>query len=92
MTPENAQIIAIQALGWIAADEDLVTIFMGSTGCSVESLKAGLDDPVLLLSVLDFILMDDQWVIDFCKVAKLDPLQLKSVRGFFPGGNETHWT
>ena len=92
MTPENAKIIAIQALGWIAADEDLVTIFMGSTGCSVENLKAGLDDPVLLLSVLDFILMDDQWVIDFCKVAKLDPLQLKSVRGFFPGGSETHWT
>ena len=92
VTPENAQIIALQALGWLVADKDLVAIFMGSTGCSAESLKAGLDDPVLLRSVLDFILMEDQWVIDFCGFVGLDPFQLKSVRGFFPGGDETHWT
>ena len=92
MSPETAEIIALQALGWLVADEDLLAIFMGSTGCSAKSLKAGPDDPALLLSVLDFILMDDQWVVGFCKAVGLDPLQLKCVHGLFPGGNETHWT
>ena len=92
MTPETAEIIALQALGWLVADEDLLAVFISSTGSNAESLKAGLEDPAILLSVLDFILTDDQWVVDFCKSVGLDPFQLKSVRGIFPSANETHWT
>ena len=92
MTTETAEIIAVQALEWLVANEDLLKIFVDATGSTGESLKVGMDDPALLLSVLDFILMDDQWVIDFCKSIGLDPFKLQSVRGFLPTGNEIYWT
>ncbi len=92
MTPEAAQTIAIKALGWLIGNDELLFVFMGSTGTSVEDLKAGIEDPSLLVSVLDFILVEDRWVLDFCDFAGFDPHKLQSVRQALPGGEMVHWT
>ena len=46
MSPEQAQTIALQALGWLVANDDLCPIFLGSTGgawvvafCDAQGLK-----------------------------------------------------
>ena len=92
MTPEAAQVVAIQALGWLMGNNELLPVFMGSTGISAEDLKASLEDTSLLVSLMDFILMEDQWVLDFCDVAGFDPHKLQSVRHALPGGEMVHWT
>ena len=92
MTPEAAQVVAIQALGWLVGNNELLPVFMGSTGISAEDLKASLEDTSLLVSVMDFILMEDQRVLDFCEVAGFDPHKLQSVRHALPGGEMVHWT
>ena len=92
MTPEAAQVIAIQALGWLVGNDELLPVFMGSTGTSAEDLKARVEDTSLLLSVMDFIMLEDQWVLDFCDVAGFDPNKLQSVRHALPGGEMVHWT
>ena len=92
MTPEAAQVIAIQALGWLVGSNELLSVFMGSTGTSAEDLKASLEDTSFLVSVMDFILMEDQWVLDFCDVVGFDPHKLQSVRQALPGGEMVHWT
>ena len=92
MTPDAAQVIAIQALGWLVGNNELLPVFMGSTGTSAEDLKARVEDASLLVSVMDFILMEDEWVLDFCDVAGLDPHKLQSVRHALPGGEKVHWT
>ena len=92
MTPEAAQVVAIQALGWLMGNNELLPVFMGSTGISAEDLKAGLEDTSLLVSLMDFILMEDQWVLDFCDVSGFDPHKLQSVRHALPGGEMVHWT
>ena len=92
MTPDAAEVIAIQALGWLVRNDELLPVFMGSTGTSAEDLKASIEDTPLLVSVMDFILMEDQWVLDFCDVAGFDPHKLQSVRHALPGGEMVHWT
>ena len=92
MTPEAAQVIAIKAVGWLVSNDELLPVFMASTGTSAEDLKASLEDISLLVSVMDFILMEDQWVLDFCDVAGFDPHKLQSVRHALPGGEMVHWT
>ena len=92
MTPEAAQVVAIQALGWLVGNNELLPVFMESTGINAEDLKASLEDTSLLVSLMDFILMEDQWVLDFCDVSGFDPHKLQSVRHALPGGEMVHWT
>ena len=67
MTPSAAETIALAALGWLAAQDDLWPVFLGATGADAAavrlSVRAGAADAEFLAAVLDFILMDDAWVM-----------------------------
>ena len=39
MKQDAAETVALQALAWLAANEDLMPTFMGSTGASAEDLR-----------------------------------------------------
>ena len=45
MSPDTAETIALQALGWLVGNEDLCPTFLGATGSSVDDLKARATDP-----------------------------------------------
>ena len=92
MTPERAETIAIQALGWLAGQEDLFGVFLGSTGTSLTDVKTRAAEPEFLGSVLDFLLMDDAWVRSFCDEAGLAYDLPFQARQHLPGGGEVHWT
>jgi len=92
MSPELAQTIALKALGWIVTQDDLRDVFLGSTGGSAQDLAARAADPDLQASVLDFVTMDDAWVMAFCDANGLkyeEPLQ---ARYALPGAEQVHWT
>ena len=95
MTPlsrDSAEVVALEALGWLAGNEDLVGVFLGSTGSSATELRERAGDPDFLASVLDFLLMDDAWIEAFCidKDYQTDfPLR---ARAALPGGAEVNWT
>lgn len=92
MQQEHAERIAIQALGWLAGNDDLMPVFLGATGSSADDIRAQAGDPAFLISVLDFLAMDDQWIIGFCDSAGLAydiPMQARQA---LPGGGEMHWT
>ncbi|RLJ60545.1 uncharacterized protein DUF3572 [Litoreibacter meonggei] len=92
MTPQNAEEIALSALGWIAASDDLMGVFLGATGSSLEIVRAQASDPAFLGSVLDFMLMDDSWVSEFCDANSLDYRQPMIARQLLPGGDVPYWT
>jgi hypothetical protein len=87
---DAAELLAIQALGWLAGNDDLLPVFLGATGASVGDLAQGAGNPSFLASVLDFLMNDDAWVIEFCDATGhryTDPMQ---ARAWLPGGQATH--
>ncbi len=92
MTPQSAEVLALQALAHVAADDNLSGAFMGTSGLSPDDLRQGASDPVFLASVLDFLTQQDDWVVAFCDTLGLPydaPLQ---ARYALPGAEQVHWT
>lgn len=92
MQPEAAQVLAIQALGWIAADDEVFPLFLGATGASIGELRARAADAEFLGAVLDFLMQDDRWVIAFCDACSHPYTAPQAARAALPGGAELHWT
>ena len=91
-SPEAAETFGLKALGWLAANEELMPVFLGSSGAAVEDLKAQAGDPSFLASVLDFIMMDDVWVIAFCDAIGAQYQDPMLARQAMPGSEQHHWT
>ncbi len=92
MSPEQAQTIALQALGWLAGNDELCPIFLGASGCSVDDLRAQATDPAFQSSVLEFLTMDDAWVTAFCDAHDLKYDMPLRARYAMPGAENVHWT
>lgn len=92
MSPDEAETTALRALAWLLANEDLLPVFLGATGAGPDDLRARAADPEFLGAVLDFLVMDDAWVIGFCTDAGLPFDRPVAARAALPGGAQTHWT
>lgn len=92
MTGAQAEVIALQALAWLAAHEDLCPVFLGASGATLEDLRAGAQDPAVQASVLEFLTMDDAWVTAFCDAQGLAYDQPLRARMALPGAGQVHWT
>jgi len=85
MTPEAAQTVALQALAFVAADEDKMLAFAGKTGAGVADLKEGVNDLEFLGGVLDFLLEDEASLLTFCETLDLPPETPMRARAALPG-------
>ncbi len=92
MNREHAETIALSALGWLATNDELLPVFLGSTGAGVEDLRTRLDEPAFLRSILGFVTMNDDWVIAFCDAAGLAYDQPLRALHALPGGAPVEWT
>lgn len=89
---ETAEVIALQALGWIAGDAELLAAFSGASGVALDDLRTRATEPDFLVAVLDFLLMDDARVIAFCDANGLGYPEPLAARQALPGGAERNWT
>ncbi|MCH2327914.1 MAG: DUF3572 domain-containing protein [Rhodobacterales bacterium] len=92
MTIEEAEIYALKATDWLISNQDLVEAFMASTGVSEITIKSEFHDGIFLAAVLDFLLLDDNWVIAACQAMELEPEAMSVVRQLLPGGEKVNWT
>ncbi|RYH08506.1 DUF3572 domain-containing protein [Tropicimonas sp. IMCC6043] len=92
MHRDSAETLAITALAWLIGNDALLPVFLGATGASLQDAKAGAEDPLFLASVLDFLVMDDDWVIAFCDSARLDYRAPLAARQALSGGALPNWT
>lgn len=91
-TRDSAETLALQALGWLASNDDLLPSFLASTGASESDLRERASDPFFLGGVLDFLMMDDAWVIGFCDGISLPYERIIQARAALPGGEQVNWT
>lgn len=92
MTPENAEVMALQVLAWIVAEEDLCTVFLGASGASVDDLRSRAADVDFQVAVLEFLLMKDEWVTGFCDAHGVDYQSPYEAQQSLPGQGIPHWT
>ena len=92
MDREIAETKALEVLTWVLSEDDLIQVFMGATGASQNDLRSNTLSHESLLSILDFVLMDDRWVISCSKFLNIDPSQIKLIRMSLDGGQEGTWT
>lgn len=92
MNPEQAELIALQALGWLAAQDDTWPVFLGATGASADDARSRAGDPAFLASVLEFLTSNDAWIIAFCDEMGLAYDMPLKARYSLPGSEEINWT
>ena len=91
-TQDQAELVAIQALGWLSGQDDLLMTFIGATGSDLDDVRNRASYPEFLASVMDFILMNDDWVRGFCDEQKLPYDAIQPIRMALPGGALPNWT
>ena len=77
---EVAEIVAIQALSFVAGDPERLGAFLAETGIGPETLRSAAADPHFLAGVLDFVLRDDATVKAFAAASELDPTTIAAAR------------
>lgn len=95
MTPlsqDSAELLAIEALSWLVGNDELLPVFLGATGVSETDIRQRAKDPEFLASVLDFLLMDDDWIAGFCETADYAMDFPMRARAALPGGAQVNWT
>ena len=92
MTPDQALTVGLLALGWVVGNDDVRPVFLGSTGLSEDDLRDRADEPDLLASVLEFVALDDAWILGFAAACGLDPAEPFAALTVLNGASRTHWT
>ena len=92
MNREIAETRALEVLTWVLSEDDLIQVFMGATGASQDDLRSNTLNHEFLISILDFVLMDDSWVISCSKFMNIDPSQIRIIKMSLHGGQEVNWT
>ena len=91
-SPEAAETLALKALGWLVTNDELLPVFLGSTGAGEDDLRTRVGDPAFLGSVLDFLMMNDEWIIAFCDSHTIPYEHIMPARAALPGGEQVNWT
>lgn len=92
MNRNQAETMGIQVLGWLANQDDLLARFFGMTGIEADALRTRAQDPEFLGFVFDFLLSEDQLVLDFCTDLNLPTDAPMRARMVLPGGEIPNWT
>ena len=92
MEQEQAEIFALQALAFLATQEDKMNVFANLSGLGAGDIMARAGESDLLAGVMDFLLSDEELLTDFCNAQDVSPETPARVRQFLPGGQLPHWT
>ena len=77
---EVAEIVAIQALSFLASDPERLGLFLSESGIGPQTLRTSAADPKFHAGVLDFILRDDATVKAFAGISQLTPETVANAR------------
>ena len=88
-TPD-AQTLALQALTFLASDDDRLQRFLNLTGIEPGSLRGLAQDPAGLGAILDYLLGWEPLLLEFAEAEKLPPESITAARRKLPGGADSY--
>lgn len=92
ISAQSAETLALNALGWLVGNDELLPVFLGSTGASAQDLRDRANETEFLGSVLEFLMLDNSWVIAFCDANSVPYDHPGQARAVLSGGADVHWT
>jgi hypothetical protein len=85
---DEAEILAVAALSFLAEEPDRLGRFLAITGIEPENLRDAAGTPGFLPGVLDHLIGDESLLLDFAAQQGIDPADVPSARAAF-GGHRT---
>lgn len=82
----DPEVLALQALGYIASDDEALERFLAETGCAPSEIRERAGDKAFLGAILDFILSWEPRLLAFAQHAEIDPELVMAARSKLPGG------
>ena len=92
MQQDFAEAQALSLLAWLTGEDEILPVFMGATGVGEDDLRARAGEPEFLASVMDFLLMDDTWVLQGAEATGIAAQDFAMIRAALPGGALPNWT
>jgi hypothetical protein len=77
---EAAEMLAIQALAFIAEEPERLNLFLVSTGIEAAEIRTAAREPGFLAGVLAHMLADESLLIAFADSAGIDPAAVAKAR------------
>jgi len=89
---DAAETLALNALGWLVADDDLVQSFSSASGAQPEMFAELATSRSFLVSLLEFLTSDDSRVLAFSSAAGVDPMMPVEALRQLQGRAGMNWT
>jgi len=87
MAQEAAEMLAVQAFTFIAADSERLGRFLAETGVGPAEIRAASREAGFLAGVLDYLAADEALLTGFAKEAGFDPFDVAKARLVLGGGS-----
>jgi hypothetical protein len=84
-SPDEAEILAVAALSFLAGDPERLGRFLAITGIEAQDLRAAAGTPGFLPGVLDHLIGDESLLLDFAAHQGIDPSDVPAARAVLPG-------
>ena len=85
MTPERAETIALDGLGWLAGQDNAIERFLSQSGLDAAALREAAGSREMGVAVLDFLLGNEDLLLQFCESASTAPKQIHLARHVLDG-------
>ncbi|MCB1417964.1 MAG: DUF3572 domain-containing protein [Notoacmeibacter sp.] len=87
---EEAEAIAVTALGFIAGNEKLLPRFLSLTGIEASAIRQAARQPGFMAGVLDFICAHEPTLMEFSEKSGVKPERVAQARAALPGGDNRY--
>ena len=84
---DEAEVTALKALAFLAADPDRFSRFMDLSGLDLAAIRASAAEPAFLGGLLDHLLTDDSLLLIFAEEHGLRPGRIAELRRKLPGAS-----
>jgi hypothetical protein len=87
-TRQEAEAVAISALGFVASDPELLPRFLAITGIEAHAIRRAASEPGFLAGVLQFILAHEPTLQAFSEASGIQPAAVASAARALPFGDD----
>jgi hypothetical protein len=82
---DEAEALAVAALGYLASEPDRLGMFLSETGLGPENVRAAASSPGFMAAVLDYLIGNEAVLLDFAADQGIDPAAIPAARNALPG-------